>query len=156
MVFTTPFLYGDYMIFRFFNNQSDERVINKDLLNPVDFQVDLRQGFNRTNPEIVIQDLNASLEDYNYCLIVELNRYYFIKTVSNVGLDFFKIDMELDVLETFKADILSSNSRYRRQLRTGDYVNIDIESSSVQSVETFESNKGFDGEKSLIMTTVGE
>lgn len=67
------------------------------------FDVVLKNNTNLINPIIT---LNAKLEDiqnYNYANI--FNRYYFIKNINIARTDFLEIELEEDVLATYKTEI---------------------------------------------------
>lgn len=67
-----------------------------------------------------LQNLSVMIEtdivpNYNYCYIVQLNKYYFITDVIMNGLRKFTLTLKEDVLYTFKDTILLQNAIIDRQ-----------------------------------------
>lgn len=52
---------------------------------------------------------------YNYMYISEFDRYYFIDDIVSVNNGLWEISAHVDVLETYKSDILSNTAVLRRQ-----------------------------------------
>lgn len=138
-----------------YKTESADNVINKTLTEPLAMDINLRRGVDISAPVLRLQ-LAVDLSGYNYAHIPDLNRYYFINDVESVTLDIWQLRLSVDVLETYKADILASNARYMRGIKTGDYFNATLDSNINASVTLYESDKGFEGEPTLILTTVGE
>lgn len=130
-----------------------DNVINKDLENGVTIQINLKQGFDIINPVIV---LNGDYRGFNYAHIPELNRYYFIAEVEQLNFQLVKLSLECDVLETYKADILNSNARFKRNIKTGDFENISIDySNKTTSVKHVSNGTPLQGETMIIAVLGG-
>lgn len=144
------------MLIQFFNNESDANVINKQLLPLVSFPLRLKNNIDLINPIILLKrDPVNDFMGANYCYIDALERYYFIDDISNHSGMIYQLSLSCDVLETYKNDILSSNARYKRNIKTGDYFDASLDKSIFETVKLFESNVTLADEKSLILTTVG-
>lgn len=130
-----------------------DNVINKNLVNGVTIPINLKQGFDVINPDIV---LNGDYRGFNYAHIPSLNRFYFINSVEQLNLRLIKLNMTCDVLETYKADILNSNARFKRNIKTGDYENISIDhSNKTTSVKHVSDGTPLDGETMIIAVLGG-
>lgn len=129
-----------------------DNVINKNLVNGFNVPIHLKQGFDIINPDIV---LNGDYRGYNYAHIPSLNRFYFINNVEQLNLRLVKLNMTCDVLETYKVDILNSNARFKRNIKTGDFANVMLETSNLTTLDKFQSNKTLTDEKSIILSAVG-
>ena len=129
-----------------------DNVINKNLVNGLTIPIHLKQGFDIINPDIV---LNGDYRGYNYAHIPSLNRFYFINNVEQLNLRLVKLNMTCDVLETYKVDILNSNARFKRNIKTGDFANVMLETSNLTTLDKFQSNKTLTDEKSIILSAVG-
>ena len=130
-----------------------DNVINKNLVNGVTIPIHLKQGFNIINPDIV---LNGDYRGFNYAHIPSLNRFYFINNVEQLNLRLVKLNMTCDVLETYKADILNSNARFKRNIKTGDYENISIDySNKTKSVKHVSNGSPLEGETMIIAVLGG-
>lgn len=138
-----------------YKTESADNVINKTLTDPMPLNINLRRGVDISAPMLRLQ-LAVDLSGYNYAHIPDLGRYYFINEVESLTLDVWMLRLSVDVLESYKAEIMSSNARYMRGIKTGDYFNATIESNINSVVSLHESDKGLEGEPTLILTTVGE
>ena len=58
-----------------------DNVINKNLVNGVTVPINLKQGFDIINPDIV---LNGDYRGFNYAHIPSLNRFYFINRLTHL------------------------------------------------------------------------
>lgn len=129
-----------------------ENVINKTLVNGLEIDINLKASVDIVNPEIV---LNGDFRGYNYAHLPDLNRYYFIDKIEQLNLKLVKLNLSCDVLETYKADILNSNARFKRNIKNGDYQNISIDYSN-QTISTNYNSDGvpMDG-NTMIISTIG-
>lgn len=129
-----------------------ENVINKNLVNGLEIDINLKASVDLVNPEIV---LNGDFRGYNYAHLPDLNRYYFIDRIEQLNLKLIKLSLSCDVLETYKADILNSNARFKRNIKNGDYQNISIDYSN----QTISTNYNSDGMpmngNTMIISTIG-
>lgn len=133
-----------------------ENVVNKVLPVPYEMNIRLKSDTDLTNPSILLSSvLGVNYLDFNYCYIPQLERYYFIQSIDSVNAKIWRLTCECDVLMTYKADILASNARLRRNIRNGDYFNASIDSSILKTVSLHNSSVTIGDEHSLILTTVG-
>ena len=92
----------------FYNTNSDPRVINKVLTNNKSVgSVYLKDGTDVLRPSLKLKNVNH--KNYNYCYIQDFDRYYFIRNWSKQFGGTTVIDCEVDVLMSFKSDILNSD-----------------------------------------------
>lgn len=94
----------------FYTNNSDSNELNKN----INLVTELNCNVNRDNLDILSPILFLSYFDIkelniNYCYIEELNRYYFINSYTIEKNNLIKLQLETDVLMTFKNDILLSS-----------------------------------------------
>lgn len=94
----------------FYTNNSDSNELNKN----INLVTELNCNVNRDNLDILSPILFLSYFDIkelniNYCYIEELNRYYFINSYTIEKNNLIKIQLETDVLMTFKNNILLSS-----------------------------------------------
>jgi hypothetical protein len=130
-----------------------DNVINKNLVNGVNVPIHLKQWFDIINPDIV---LNGDYRGFNYAHIPSLNRFYFINNVEQLNLRLVKLNMTCDVLETYKVDILNSNARFKRNIKTGDFENISIDySNKTTSVKHISNGAPLQGETMIIAVLGG-
>ena len=94
----------------FYTNNSDSNELNKN----INLITELQCNVNKNNLDVLSPILFLSYFDIkelniNYCYIEELNRYYFINSYTIEKNNLIKLQLETDVLMTFKNDILLSS-----------------------------------------------
>ena len=133
-----------------------ENVINKTKTLITTMEINLKRDVDIINPRLIlIPNLPTGFTGINYAEIPELNRFYFVDSITNISATLWQLDLSCDVLETYKADILASKARFYRNLKAGDYFDTALESSHITTVAKYSSNKGISDSETLIMTTVG-
>ena len=133
-----------------------DNVINKTLTEKLTINITLKRDVNITAPQIILMNDNgAFFNQYNYAEIPELGRFYFIDSVTSLNNKMESLALRCDVLETYKADVLASKARFMRGLKTGDYIAANIDYSVIKTITKIESNSGFKGNPTMILTSVG-
>lgn len=133
-----------------------DNVINKTLTDKFTVNINLKRDVNISAPQIILlNDNGAFFNVFNYAEIPELGRFYFIDSVTSLNNKMESLLLRCDVLETYKADILASKARFMRGVKTGDYINSSIDYSVVKTITRIESDKGFSGNPTMILTSVG-
>ena len=89
----------------FYNNLSNHNVVNKRLekINTISFT--FKENSNIINPSLILKNYERG----NYCYIEELGRYYYIKDIDLLGNGLFKINCEIDVLMSYKDNIINGD-----------------------------------------------
>ena len=136
-------------------NDSDN-VINKNMTNKVTININLKRDVDISSPSLILLDSQGvNYSDFNYAEIVELGRFYFVNSVTSLNSKMIQMELSCDVLETYKSELLNSRARFYRQIRTGDYVQGNIDVSEIKTVSTHVSNQGLTDGTAIILTTVG-
>lgn len=135
-------------------------VINKDLVNPFTTNITLRNDIDIVNPRLRLYLLSTNdIFQYNYARLFtsnnDINRYYFINEYRSINFELWEVALTCDVLETYKTEILAANCRYMRNIETGDYQQANIETKVRADISVINSDAGFNGEPSMILTTIG-
>lgn len=105
----------------FYKTLSKPNEINKALQNELHLSGTIKADTDIIKPIIkVLNTLSFNIFSYNYCYIVELNRYYFIDDITILGDKLFYISLTLDVLYTYKTPILSSVANISRYSKNVD------------------------------------
>lgn len=137
-----------------YNNSSTDNKINKSLTNSKNLSGTLREGCSMLEPSVLIE--SVSVPGYNYCYIPEFERYYFITNIRNERNNLWRLDLTVDVLESFATDIYKSSGIIDKQENTANsnlYIN---DGSFVTQSKEFHDVIGFsngfidDGEYILI------
>ena len=79
--------------------------LNKTLISGVTINGKFRTELD--NIDVIIEIETTDL-DFNYVSIQALNKYYFVKNIINVNAKITRLILHLDVLMTYKTDILAS------------------------------------------------
>lgn len=139
-----------------YTTESAKNVIGKTLNNETTLTINLRRDFDLMRPSFKLK-LPPEINPFaiNYIGLPDFSRYYFVDEVNSVNADIWEFVCSVDVLETYKTEILASNAKFRRNLKTGDYLTTNLEFTTNSTVTNYESNAGFDGESSMILTSVG-
>lgn len=91
------------MNIRLCNNSSEKNKIGKTLTTGTTFLGTLKEETDIINPKIMIEAEDIS--GYNYAEIETFGRYYFIESISIVRKNLWRVNLTVDVLESFKTSI---------------------------------------------------
>lgn len=97
------------------HNSSPIEKIGKVLDEGESFDCVLKAETSILRPTIILNSSSANLKGYNYMYIADLNRYYFIDDIVSKNNNIWEVSGHVDVLETYKQQILSNNAVIRRQ-----------------------------------------
>ena len=136
----------------FYKTLDNKNVINKTLTSPLNVALKLRDNQDVIAP---VLKMSVNVTPYNYCYIPFFNRFYFVEKIEKQG-KLFIVGLYCDVLESYKDDILSSNARFKRNIRNGDYMAINLENSSLKTVDKVESDVTIENENHFILTTIAK
>lgn len=87
----------------FYFNASEDNKLYKLLTNELTVQGTLRDRSELLYPEILVENVDFTV--YNYAYIPTFGRYYFIRGYNVFRNDLYIVNMEVDVLETYKDEI---------------------------------------------------
>lgn len=113
------------MDLHFYKTLDDSNVINKTLTNQKTISIVARHDFNVLNPDLILV-CDVDYSEYNYCHIPELNRFYFVDSFEFINSEMIRLSLSVDVLETYKSDLLNTVCDYRGKAVVGDYGVVDI------------------------------
>lgn len=144
------------MTINFYKNLSEKNKIGKKLINKLSLNGNLREESSVTNPTILFEHSNISV--YNYVYIPDFNRYYFVSEITNVRNGLWRVSLSVDVLESFKKDILNlsciidkqQNQSYSNNIDDGSYIN-----RADSFVEIANYQNGFNSSGEFILITAG-
>lgn len=136
-----------------YTTKSANNAINKKLVNPLTYEIKFKGKCDIRHPVIVLK----SLEDIkaNYCYIEKLGRYYFITNITVQPNYIYQLDLEVDVLESFKEDILKSKCLIVKQEDTNNYYNVSYETEVRKECDLVFSDTEIEKENSNILVTIG-
>lgn len=102
----------DYMEIIFYQNNAENNRVNKNAFLVEKFRCNgtLKERTSIIAPSMLIEynlSTNRKIFDCNYCYIPKFNRYYYIQNVVSEYTNFFTIELKVDVLMSYKTDILN-------------------------------------------------
>lgn len=135
---------------------SDEtNKIDKTITNEIVLTGTIKDETSVINPIILIEADN--LTQYNYCYIPLFKRYYFIKDITVVRNNLFRLFLDIDVLMSYKDEILNLDCIVNKQENNSTpYIN---DNSRIYENRNFTSiinyRNGFDDDGNFILITAG-
>lgn len=139
-----------------YNTESPHNTINKVKHEVTSYDIILRKDTIVSRIEIPLVEKSLDLtQGINYAYIEGLDRYYFIVDVEVRTTNLFVLTLEIDVLESFKDDILNSYGTIIES-DNPDYALGIIEQDSRKEIEIYESNRSLDGKNEIILNVVRE
>lgn len=97
------------------NNSSPVEKIGKTLSAGTDFTCALKDNTSILKPTLILRSDDASLAGFNYMKIPQFNRFYFIDDIVSLHNYQWEISGHVDVLETYKDQILGNSAVIKRQ-----------------------------------------
>ena len=106
-----------------YKNKSANNVINKKLESEKNLgnSCILSDNTSVTSPTVIIGGIASldTISDYNYAYIAQCHRYYYINDIIALSGGRVKLLLSVDVLMTYKTDILNSTQLVTRQKNKG-------------------------------------
>ena len=144
------------MQIKFYYNSSEKNKINKSISRELTMDGNLRDECSVINPTILVE--HSNLSNYNYVYIPEFKRYYFITEMTIVRNNLWRISLKVDVLESFKFNILNLScivdkqqyENYGNNIDDGSYIN-----KADSFVEIANYPNGFNSNGEFILITAG-
>ena len=134
----------------------NENVINKDLILKYTINIKLKDNVGIINPVITLNDKNTmDFNTCNYAYLPDFKRYYFIRSIENVSNDVWNLNLESDVLESFKNDILYSVVEINTGLKNGDYYASNPKIEVTKDIDIYRSDITLINEKNIVLSSIG-
>ena len=138
----------------FYYNESENNVINKHITKIKTTECIVKADIDVKEP-ILELTFDADLHKANYVYIESMNRYYYISDKQNVVGNRFRIYCNVDVLESFKNDILKEQVilASTENIGSNNYLSSNVWKSTVKDkteIKTFPSGLLENGEWVLI------
>lgn len=100
------------MVVNFYQNKSAVNVLSKTIVQTATGQCDIKNDCDIYNPTIIAYDLPVLTSNYMY--IPDFSRYYFIENITTLNEKTLAISGAVDVLMSFKTDILNGTGIIER------------------------------------------
>lgn len=140
-----------------YKTSEENNKIDKTLSEPYNMTGSLRNESSVIRPSILIEIENPT--KYNYMYIPDFGRYYFIKEMTAVRTNLWRLDCEVDVLKSYANEIktltviIDKNKDYSRTNQYLDDGSFIIENKNTIEIKNFSS--GFNDEASYVLVTAG-
>lgn len=140
-----------------YKTSEENNKIDKTLSEPYNMTGSLRNESSVIRPSILIEIENPT--KYNYMYIPDFGRYYFIKEMTSVRTNLWRLDCEVDVLKSYANEIktltviIDKNKDYSRTNQYLDDGSFIIENKNTIEIKNFSS--GFNDEASYVLVTAG-
>ena len=134
----------------FYNNKDTTNTINKDLTELSTIDINFKQGQNMFTPSLVLTKTNVP-QLANYAKLAE--KFYFINSTNEYHTAYLIINLIEDVLETYKDDILKSETDVTSKSKI-DY-NSTVATNTKVTTEIVKSTITLPDAQSIIVQTNG-
>lgn len=137
-------------------NTSEKEKINKSITATETFTGSLRDTSSITEPEILIE--SSDLSNFNYAIIPDFGRHYFIRDIISVRTNLWLVKMKCDVLMSFREHILGVPVILSHSKTTGadNYLSDSIWNSKVKELtDIVNFSNGFLNDGEFILITAG-
>lgn len=142
------------MVIQFLHNKSEYNTINKNTELVVEKTITLKNECDLVNPYVVLK-LDDVLFLSNYAYIPKFKRYYFITGIEILSKTLVAVSMHVDVLESFKSDILTGTVHITESSNTDSYYPKELDSLTSMESHKFISNKELVLNPSKVLATLG-
>lgn len=145
------------MKLRLYNTVDDTNVMNKNLVLIDEYDITLKDDSSVSAITLRLKDKRDNLNEIaNYAYIEEFGRYYFISAMVSANNAMWMLQLSVDVLESFKEDVLMSAAEVTRHMEEGDYLDVTPYREVRKDVDIFESNRQFRNEETILFSTIGQ
>lgn len=139
----------------FYNNTSDDDTINKSLSEVLTLSGTLKNDCSIEQPSIIVS--YSGMIHANYCYIADFGRYYYVENQTILSNNRVRLDLSVDVLQTFRNEILALSVIAENSTTDNDnYLSSEIWTSKVKTktdIVSFPS--GFNESGTFILITAG-
>ena len=90
------------MTIKFYQNSSEPIAVDKALLELIEVEGALRESSSIVDPILNVSDLYDYVGSINYAYIEEFDRYYFVKNITSVRENLWRMSLHVDVLYTYQ------------------------------------------------------
>lgn len=136
----------------FYNNQSNENVINKKLKLISSRDIVFRTTINEKTPMLILH--HSTIEDVNYVGIPDFKRYYYIEHVEPYNNALSRIYLNTDLLMTYQ-DVIINNDVLITATEKPSYLSNALPTSRKLIKDKYMSNVTITNGTTKILTTIG-
>lgn len=138
-----------------YTTKDSENIINKSKVKVKEIVINIKQGVSIVSPTILLSSNEvSSVMVSNYCFLEHFNRFYFIRDIR-VEKNVISVELECDVLESFKDEILQSKAEITREMKEGDYLDVQPYTETTQTSTLYEGTVTLEKDSYMILSTLG-
>ena len=127
--------------------------VTKTLTEGKELLITLKHDEPKENPRIKISN-SQLVDNYNYAYIDIFKRYYFINSITKLNYNLSELELETDLLTTYKDCVLASTGLISHAIREGDYKLTNPKTSDNFEMELFESDAELTKANTILLTTI--
>lgn len=137
----------------FYNNQSNDNVINKTLKLITSKNIIFRMAINEKAPVLILH--SQELDDVNYVGIPDFKRYYYIEHIEPLNNQLSRFYLTTDLLMTYQNEILN-NEVLITATEQPSYFSESLPTSRKLISDKYVSNVSLPDGKTKVLTTIGD
>lgn len=97
-----------------YNTTSEAHAVDKTLSELMVLSGTLRESSSIIDPVFNLTDIDSVIDTLNYAYIPEFGRYYFVQNIESVRTGVWRVYMHVDVLYTYRSEILANSAIIQR------------------------------------------
>lgn len=137
-----------------YKTTDQNNTINKNLTDPLEININLKRSEDQERPRLLLKNDNDKYKGYNYAYIDFFKRYYFVESTSNNNDRIIELQLETDVLETYKDDILNATGNITTKVGSS-YTNNSVNSDIRKDHTIYKSNVTPERKQTNVLITIG-
>lgn len=137
-----------------YKTTDQNNTINKKLTDPLEININLKRSEDQERPRLLLKNDNDKYKGYNYAYIEFFKRYYFVESTSNNNDRIIELQLETDVLETYKDDILNATGNITTKVGSS-YTNNSVNSDIRKDHTIYKSNITPERKQTNVLITIG-
>ena len=141
------------MILTLLKTTDPRNKVDKTLTDGKDINITLKRDEPKENPRIKVNN-SQLVDDYNYAYIETFNRYYFINSTTKLNYALSELELETDLLTTYKDCVLASTGLVSHAIQEGDYNLTNPKTSEQFEMELFDSDVELAKANTVLLTTI--
>lgn len=140
------------MIVELYNTKDSNNVINKTKTDLTSYDIKFKDVADIQNPTIILRS-EAPIKN-NYAYIPDFDRYYFIDSINIQPNNIYHLNLTVDVLESFKEDILDSMGKITRKENSNKYYDNDYMNEIRKEHLIYKSDAQLELENNILMVVL--
>lgn len=141
------------MLMKTYITNSRRNDLNKELILVDTYTIKLKNDTDIIRPTIILK--MRDFPKFNYVYLEDFLRCYFVKNVTILGNNLFQIDLEIDVLQSYKTKILNAKIHVEKSYNNNKYLDGEYNAEVKKETTIYESEKDLGNEEVLLLVAYG-